>query len=99
MESFYRKQRVKFDLLMAGKNPLGGEWNYDHENRNPVPKDYHPHEITEFEFDEIDATVAAQVAKLKTWGESQNKYWATTRKQALVRLNEFIKFNFEKSLG
>jgi deoxyribodipyrimidine photolyase-related protein len=96
MENFYRKQRVKFDLLMAGKDPLGGEWNYDHENRNPVPKDYQAHEITEFEFDEIDAAVASQVDKLNTWGKSENKYWATTRKQALVRLNEFIKFNFEK---
>ena len=96
MESFYRKQRVKFDLLMEGKDPLGGEWNYDHENRNPVPKDYQAHELTEFEFDEIDAAVATQVAKLNTWGKSENKYWATTRKQALVRLNEFIKFNFEK---
>jgi deoxyribodipyrimidine photolyase-related protein len=95
MESFYRKQRVKFNLLMEGKEPLGGEWNYDHENRNPVPKDYQAHEIAKFEFDEIDAQVASQVAKLNSWGNSENKYWATTRKQALLRLNEFIKFNFE----
>ena len=95
MESFYRKQRVKFNLLMEGKDPLGGEWNYDHENRNPVPKDYQAHEIAEFEFDEIDREVADQVKKLDTWGDSNNKYWATTRKQALVRLNEFIKYNFK----
>ncbi len=95
MESFYRKQRVKFNLLMDGKEPLGGEWNYDHENRNPVPKDYQAHEIAEFEFDEIDVKVAKQISKLNTWGNSENKYWATTRKQALLRLNEFIKFNFE----
>ena len=95
MESFYRKQRVKFNLLMEGKDPLGGEWNYDHENRNPVPKDYQAHEIAEFKFDDIDAQVAKQVAKLNTWGKSENKYWATTRKQALLRLNEFIKSNFE----
>jgi deoxyribodipyrimidine photolyase-related protein len=95
MESFYRKQRVKFNLLMEGKDPVGGEWNYDHENRNPVPKDYQAHEIAEFKFDDIDAQVASQVANLNTWGKSENKYWATTRKQALLRLNEFIKFNFE----
>jgi len=95
MESFYRKQRVKFNLLMEGKDPLGGEWNYDHENRNPVPKDYQAYEIAEFEFDEIDKEVADQVKKLDTWGNSENKYWATTRKQALVRLNEFIKNNFK----
>ena len=95
MESFYRKQRVKFNLLMEGKEPLGGEWNYDHENRNPVPKDYQGHEIAEFKFDEIDDAVAKQVAKLNTWGSSENNYWATTRKQALVRLSEFIKYNFK----
>jgi len=95
MESFYRKQRVKFNLLMEGKDPLGGEWNYDHENRNPVPKDYQAHELAEFEFDEIDKEVADQVAKLDTWGNSENKYWATTRKQALLRLNEFVKYNFK----
>lgn len=95
MESFYRNQRVKFNLLMEGKAPLGGEWNYDHENRNPVPKDYQPHELAEFKFDEIDKEVADQVAKLDTWGETENKYWATTRKQALLRLNEFIKCNFK----
>ncbi|MEI7561281.1 MAG: cryptochrome/photolyase family protein, partial [Actinomycetes bacterium] len=95
MESFYRKQRLKFNLLMEGKDPLGGEWNYDHENRNPVPKDYQAHELSEFEFDEIDKEVADQVAKFDTWGNSKNKYWATTRKQALLRLNEFIKYNFK----
>ena len=95
MESFYRKQRVKFNLLMKGNDPLGGEWNYDHENRNPVPRDYQAHDLAEFEFDEIDKEVANQVAKLDTWGNYENKYWATTRKQALLRLNEFIKYNFK----
>lgn len=95
MESFYRKQRVKFNLLMKGKEPLGGEWNYDHENRNPVPKNYQGHELAEFKFDEIDELVANQVAKLNTWGNPKNRYWATTRKQALVRLNEFLRYSFE----
>jgi len=95
MEGFYRRQRVKFNLLMDGNAPLGGEWNYDQENRNPVPKDYQAYEITEFEFDEIDKEVAKQVAKLASWGKPTNKYWATTRKQALVRLDEFIKHNFK----
>ena len=96
MESFYRQQRVKLNALMDGKNPLGGEWNYDHENRNPVPKGYKSHELSAFTFDDIDKEVASEVSKLDTWGDSENKYWATTRKQALKRLAEFIKYNFEK---
>ena len=96
MENFYHKQRVKFDLLMNGKEPLGGEWNYDHENRNPVPKGYTSHELKEFEFDEIDQEVKAEISKIQSWGSSENKYWATTRTQALQRMAEFIEFNFEK---
>jgi deoxyribodipyrimidine photolyase-related protein len=96
MEGFYRQQRVKLNVLMEGKDPLGGEWNYDHENRNPVPKGYKSHELAEFKFDEIDNQVAQEISQLTTWGEGQNKYWATTRKQALKRLDEFLKYNFKE---
>ena len=96
MESFYRQQRVKLNVLMDGKAPLGGEWNLDHENRNPVPKGYKSHELSEFKFDEIDALVASEVNELETWGDAGNKYWATTRKQALKRLAEFLKYNFKE---
>ena len=96
MESFYRQQRVKLNVLMDGKAPLGGEWNLDHENRNPVPKGYKSHELSEFKFDEIDALVASEVKELETWGDAGNKYWATTRAQALKRLAEFLKYNFKE---
>jgi deoxyribodipyrimidine photolyase-related protein len=96
MESFYRQQRVKLNVLMDGKAPLGGEWNLDHENRNPVPKGYKSHELSEFKFDEIDALVANEVNELETWGDAGNKYWATTRAQALKRLAEFLKYNFKE---
>lgn len=33
MESFYRKMRIQFDVLMEGGKPEGGKWNYDKENR------------------------------------------------------------------
>lgn len=38
MEYFYRDMRKKYGILMDGENPVGGEWNYDSENRKP-PKD------------------------------------------------------------
>ncbi len=34
MESFYRHMRQKHDLLMNGNEPVGGLWNFDHDNRN-----------------------------------------------------------------
>ena len=33
METFYREMRKKYDILMDGKEPLTGQWNYDHDNR------------------------------------------------------------------
>ncbi len=33
MENFYRWQRVRLGYLMDGKQPLGGRWNFDEENR------------------------------------------------------------------
>lgn len=38
METFYRKMRVKTGLLMEGREPAGGAWNFDHDNRKRVPK-------------------------------------------------------------
>ncbi|SMF48532.1 deoxyribodipyrimidine photolyase-related protein [Alteromonadaceae bacterium Bs31] len=40
MESFYRKMRKRFGILMKGEQALGGKWNYDSENRDKLkPKD------------------------------------------------------------
>ena len=38
MESFYRWQRQRLQLLMDGDQPTGGQWNHDHDNRQPLPK-------------------------------------------------------------
>jgi deoxyribodipyrimidine photolyase-related protein len=35
METFYRRMRLKTGLLMDGKQPAGGTWNLDRENRRP----------------------------------------------------------------
>jgi deoxyribodipyrimidine photolyase-related protein len=35
MEFFYREMRRLTGLLMEGDKPVGGEWNYDSENRKP----------------------------------------------------------------
>ncbi len=39
MESFYRYMRKKHGILMNGPDPIGGQWNFDHDNRNKMPKD------------------------------------------------------------
>ena len=39
MEYFYRDMRRKTGLLMEGDKPLGGQWNFDHDNRKPAKPD------------------------------------------------------------
>ncbi|MDJ0570583.1 MAG: cryptochrome/photolyase family protein [Pleurocapsa sp. MO_192.B19] len=38
MEDFYREGRKRFNILMDGKKPIGGKWNYDKDNRKPPKK-------------------------------------------------------------
>jgi deoxyribodipyrimidine photolyase-related protein len=37
MEHFYRKMRREQRILIEGKQPAGGEWNYDQANRKSLP--------------------------------------------------------------
>ena len=36
METFYRKLRRRYSILMDEEKPLGGQWNFDKENRNKL---------------------------------------------------------------
>ena len=38
MADFYRWQRRRHDVLMAGDEPVGGRWSFDEENRRKLPK-------------------------------------------------------------
>lgn len=101
MEDFYRWQRTRLDILMepgdnsSGKaEPAGGRWNFDHDNREPPPKDGRSWpEVTRFELDETDRAVLAKFETAETdmlWGAPPDGTWPVTRTQALVRLDEFI---------
>jgi deoxyribodipyrimidine photolyase-related protein len=39
MEFFYRDMRRLTGLLMEGDKPVGGQWNFDHDNRKPAKAD------------------------------------------------------------
>lgn len=38
MEFFYRKMRTRYGVLIENGEPVGGQWNYDKENRLPLGK-------------------------------------------------------------
>jgi deoxyribodipyrimidine photolyase-related protein len=42
MEDFHRAQRRRFDVLMEGGEPVGGNWNYDRDNRASADRDNRP---------------------------------------------------------
>ena len=93
MENFYRAQRVRLDILMEGKDPIGGKWNYDAENRLPPPKGAHSWpRYLEHDRDEIDRKVLQDIKalNLSTFGDEPDATWATTRLGALKQLEHFL---------
>ncbi|NCX96710.1 MAG: cryptochrome/photolyase family protein, partial [Chitinophagia bacterium] len=40
MENFYRWQRRRLNILMDGDKPAKGQWNFDKDNRQPLPKNF-----------------------------------------------------------
>jgi deoxyribodipyrimidine photolyase-related protein len=95
MESYYRKMRIKTGFLMdeAG-TPLGGQWNYDHNNRLPwkgtpvAPKSWDVAHNYESLWKEITQ------AGIKTMGDPSEKAfpWPRNRPEALLQLSAFIKY-------
>ena len=90
MEHFYRKMRVKFDVLMAGEAPVGGRWNFDQENRKRFPKAINLPEPLLFDND-IEAAVARlRRHNIETVGvEPQTLIWPVTTQQAERLLEDF----------
>ncbi|MEO0394483.1 MAG: cryptochrome/photolyase family protein [Cyanobacteria bacterium P01_A01_bin.137] len=94
MESFYREGRKRYGILIEGTakkpKPVGGQWNYDKENRKPPKKDINPPDPHWFAPDEVTQQVMQTVAKLDTFGELDPFGWAVSRPQALQVLDYFI---------
>ena len=92
MESFYRDMRRKYNILMDGKQPLTGKWNYDKENRKKLPKTHVPI-LPKVESIDVSA-IHERVKKsgVKTIGniDPKNFIWGTTRQAALELLDFFI---------
>ena len=91
METFYRKMRQRTGLLMdtTGK-PLGGQWNYDAENRQKPPAGTRFAPPLDFgnDYEAIRADIVA--AGLPHFGQSGPLDFPTTRAQALRQLAHFI---------
>ena len=104
MELFYREGRRRFGVLMEGEGPsvtpLGGQWNFDHDNRRSPTKGLAGPTPLWFEPDTITLEVIAKVRRLDASrasrglaplpGDLEPFGWAVSRHQALAVLEHFI---------
>jgi deoxyribodipyrimidine photolyase-related protein len=94
MEYFYREQRRRHQVLMAGDEPAGGRWNFDDENREafgpegpgalPARATFEPDAVTR----EIIALVNDRFARHP--GTLESFAWPVTREQARHALQQFV---------
>ncbi len=94
MEDFYRWQRQRLGVLIEvgadGPEPVGGRWNFDHDNRQPPPRDGRDWpQVERFALDDIDRSVIARLPA-GTAGTDPDGTWPVTRAQAQARLAEFV---------
>lgn len=92
MEHFYREMRRRTGWLMEHGNPVGGEWNYDNENRKALPRDIRIPPRPQFLPDALTRDVMALVAGAfpDHFGDIEPFHWPVTREDALHCLEDFI---------
>ena len=97
MEFFYRYMRKKYNILMDGNNPLGGKWNYDADNRQPLKDGAKIIAPKKFRIDAITNEVIDLVAAKFTdhFGDLDEFNFAVNRKQALAQLDFFCNNNLK----
>ena len=92
MEHFYRRMRVKHRVLIDGSAPVGGQWNYDHDNRKswpgspPEPADFRPRH----DHSALWRTIVA--AGVESFGapDATQLAWPLNRAEALGQLDTFV---------
>lgn len=93
MEYFYREMRKKYAILLQddGK-PVGGQWNYDKENRKGPPQGLTSPKRMSHQKSKILSEVLLQVAQQfpNNFGQLEPFHYAVTRAEALMELDDFI---------
>ncbi|MCK6388617.1 MAG: cryptochrome/photolyase family protein [Zoogloea sp.] len=92
MEHFYRAMRRRHGVLMDGDKPVGGQWNFDHDNRKPwpgtpaEPRDPRPRH----DHSALWQTIVA--AGVESFGNPQADAlpWPLNRAEALAQLDAFV---------
>ncbi|WGV29112.1 cryptochrome/photolyase family protein [Halotia branconii] len=96
MEDFYRQGRQRFNILMEGNQPVGGQWNFDKQNRKPPKGKLTFPAALWFKPDSITQDVINFVKQSEAFQNSHNYWhlepflWGVTRQQALQVLKFFV---------
>ncbi|MDP3613987.1 MAG: cryptochrome/photolyase family protein, partial [Rubrivivax sp.] len=95
MEYFYREQRKRHEVLMQGDEPVGGQWNFDADNREafgaagpgavPPRTVFEPDAVTREVIELVETRFAQHPGRLDSFA------WPVTRAQALQALQAFIR--------
>ncbi len=91
METFYRHQRKKTGLLMEGQQPMGGQWNFDADNRKKLPAQAYVPTPLAFHHNVTEIVNQIKTAGIQTIGSivPENFNWPTQRQEALDLLEYF----------
>jgi deoxyribodipyrimidine photolyase-related protein len=94
MEFFYRWMRQKTGILMDGRQPVGGAWNFDAENRQsfglkgpgavPAPVRFAPDTVTREVLELVEERFRNHPGSLAEFS------WPVTRSEALRALDDFV---------
>ena len=94
MEFFYREMRQHTGVLMEKGKPAGGQWNFDHDNRESFgkagpglrmpPRRFVPDEITKGVIVDVETHFAKHPGALAEFD------WPVTTAEARVALDDFI---------
>ena len=92
MEFFYREMRKETGLLMENGQPVGGQWNFDADNRKRLPKNHRLPQRRRFAPDAVTREVMALVETQYPdhFGTLEDFGWAVRRSDALAALTHFI---------
>ena len=92
MEYFYRDLRRQTGILMQDGEPIGGQWNYDADNRKKLPANHIVPKRPRREPDAITTAVIDLVtARFSNhFGELENFAWPVTREEAEADFEYFL---------
>lgn len=99
MENFYRSMRRHFQLLITDDNsPVGDQWNFDADNRKPLPKKHKSPDYPKFEPDEITLNVLKEINTEYSGhiGTINDFDLPVTRQQSEFAFNNFLDYRLNE---